>query len=283
MKIFFILSFFALLSACSNPASTSSRQGLIAPDELKAIVGGREVQSNESLANRVFLYRGIKDVTVQKTATGDITVTNSYICTTSALSARIVILAAHCVKDAAQVRRVEVKNELGKLQLIHVKKVVIHPDYSTEGDSADLAILLLDSDLPKNIEVMKLATVNDVLDLTSVIAAGYGKTTGVNREAAEGTAGILRTTTLNVTTFDTEKPDIIVDQTQGVGLCQGDSGGPAMTTLQGQPAIIGIASRVLFPGSADTTDKSFDSCQFQGIYVNVPYYYYWILDTMRGL
>lgn len=274
MKKWILLSL--LLGACQN--NTLSER-IASPEQFNdAIVGGIEVPATDPLAFKALSLKVLSDpVEVRKTDAVHITYKAAQ-CTASAIAPRILLTAAHCISPKATLYRLEVPTGNGKVSIYKGIKAVIHPNYPERKD-ADLAMILLEVALPENIQIMKLPAIDKDLNLTTLIAAGFGRVNG--KQSAPGFPGKLRATNLNVVEYSPTEATFETDQTNGKGICQGDSGGPGMLDIQGQTYVVGVVARTSYEPSAD---GDHDFCNHRGIYINVQFFMKdWILPTMTNL
>lgn len=269
-----ILSLSLFLVACQGSPSLFSE---VPPSQLQdSIVGGQEVSKTDPLRFKVLLLQGLYDKVVTRKGNSLLTKWSTTQCTTSAISKRLLITAAHCIETKAEVLRIEIPSADKESTFINAVKVVTHPDYPKNAN-ADLALILLESELPQQIEILQLPSEELELNPTDVIAAGFGRDNG--REDLPGNSGILRTVGLRSSDFNIQRPTFTVEQSLGKGVCQGDSGGPGMFEIEGKTYIVGIVSSVIYRETSSTKDR----CRFKGQYINVQYYLDWIAQESAKL
>lgn len=264
-----------LLSACEG---SNSRNMVLSADKSDSIVGGREVPYADPITQKVLNFKVLYDrqeVTTENT----IEITwKAFQCTAAAIAPRIVLTAAHCLSEVADINRIELPTADGKTEYFKVIKVVPHPDYAKDKTS-DLALLHLELALPEQVEILALPSKENPLNLTTIKAAGFGRTSGRKDVAADG--GTLRTVDLNVVNFKASEQTFYVDQTAGKGVCQGDSGGPAMLDIGVSTYLVGVVSKTRF--IPDANGNAPDICNYRGEYVNVQHYLDWIVPEMEKL
>lgn len=241
------------------------------PGVVFAIVGGQAVASSELLARQVLHIKNIKEL-----ADPESKKTWKFLshCTASALSPRVILTAAHCSLPDHKAF-ISLSQTTGTELLIAVKSVFFHPGFNDENDGDDIALMLLESDLPTNIEHMKLPEANADLGLHFVTAAGFGKNDG--RVVSGGGWGTLRTTALEVFRYSPNEKMFSVLQHEGRGACDGDSGGPAIVTQEETTLVVGVFEKTT---PLKSTDPDRDTCSYLGYYVNVQFHTPWIRKTL---
>jgi secreted trypsin-like serine protease len=200
------------------------------------------------------------------------------LCSAVLIRQDVLLTAAHCVGE---------KNEvlLGNGKVMPITDVRMHPGYVLRKEETyvyDIAVVKLEKPLSSS-EYQAVALPLADLKLsaqTSVVAAGFGYT-DIHNDVGNGNSvvsfggdGVLRTTTLQTLDFDIKQPRFTVDMTQGQGVCFGDSGGPAMVAAagNGSSTVVGIASTI-----------TSESCDDQGVYINVKFYLDWIQKELQSL
>ena len=181
-------------------------------------------------------------------------------CTGSVLTSKLILTAAHCVKD------VEAKNLLinfsGKTvtmdnqfneatRLLDPSKVFvtravraleINPAYDGSGNH-DLAVIALDVEAPstaKPVALLPSAYISS--DKTQTTFEGQVKPVllmgfGLIKEDPSTDTEVLRSTVVDSTFM---KNLVVTDQTKGSGGCNGDSGGPAFVDINGSYYQVGV-------------------------------------------
>lgn len=258
---------------CSNSSSTDNKvnnQPCIPNSELMAsgIVGGTQVyESSSDSKNVVMLITKMKDES--KVA----------ICTSVALTSRVLLTAAHCVSDdqdaskTIAITRATLSCESGvdvTRDQIKVSKVVRHEGYSATSSylagENDLALVFLSTPLSYSYPTYKIADSNLVNSANTLYFWGFGE---VNHNA--GGSGLLRKTEVSGSQYSILKYDkkVRVDQSYGRGVCSGDSGGPGLVKVNGEYQILGINSYV-------EGEKESEMCKGQGYLVLADSYKDWI-------
>lgn len=262
---------FALfLTACQSDVATEST-----PPYETGIVGGTVVNSNSPLALKALFFKAFFDPVITKQSE-NATVTNYKVsqCTSAAIGPRILLTAAHCIPPQPKMLQVEVPLPQGKLITIKGTEASVHPDYPKDQD-ADLALVLLAEDLPAEVKILKLPNPQVDLYFNTITALGFGRITG--NPQMPGYVGILRTVALDIFSYSPQESSFNTDQSMGQGICQGDSGGPAIVNYENQSYVVGVVSRTVYFESKDT-------CNYQGIYVNLQYYLEkWLRPAMTKL
>lgn len=280
MKLIISLFVFLSLLACQESPHQADLelQDDAAP---QGIVGGKAVDPQNQLARSVFAL--ISTYPAGKAANGSAEMTEltsaGYLCTASALSPRLAITAAHCVEDKNLQHRLEVLNESGQKIVIPVQKFVVHPEFN-EDENVDVALLLLEKELPESTIYPTLPSKDEYLNLRDLIAVGFGRVTG--EKLREGKSGVLRMGYMEAKGYNPEVGNFSIDQTEGKGICSGDSGGPSYILDDNSSLkLVGIAYKVTFysfPG-----DINPDTCNNVGRYVNVQYHLDWIIKAAEEL
>ncbi len=208
------------------------------------------------------------------------------LCTAAALTPRILITAAHCVKgDAAgswAAFHTALSCESGfdsRYNTIGVKEFIVHPDYkkydefeNSEYSVNDIAIVILTEAMPLGYPTYSIAESADVALTSSLYFWGYGDV-GYKKHGA----GILRKTNFDRADFEISslRKKVILDQSHGHGICQGDSGGPAIIKVDGQMKILGINSYVEAAGEGE------DLCANKAYLTLANSFLPWIKQTLK--
>ncbi|WP_347358262.1 trypsin-like serine protease [Bdellovibrio sp.] len=260
-----------LLTACQE----NLQEGEISPLTDDAIVGGRQVEDADPVAKQALNFRVFHSPTTKEDAESITTYYKVAQCTGSAISSRLILTAAHCIiqrEDATH--RVDIKNSEGQNITYKAAQVAVHPKYLEGDKNYDVALALLDTDLPSDVQILSLPQKEVPMLLTSVTAAGFGRMDG--RPAQPGNTGILRTVDLNVSKYDPALPYFMVNQAEGKGFCQGDSGGPAMAVINGKNTVVGVASKTTHKTEWGPNEEK-NLCILEGQYMNVQFHLDWIL------
>ncbi|MGZ3793193.1 MAG: S1 family peptidase [Bdellovibrio sp.] len=276
MKIWIALTF--LLTSCTQ--NYEKQEGIGLSGESNSIVGGTTVIKEDPTFKKILSFRTYKDP--KPTNKGDVSYISYTVtqCTASAVAPKIILTAAHCISsDPNSFAQVPVHLPEGGTVNYKAVKTVIHPDYNDSNQKPDLALVLLEAELPADIEILELPQKSEDLNLLSISAAGFGRISG--KQSVPGQVGIPRKTELMVLDYFTSTPNFHVDQSQGKGICQGDSGGPAMITKNEKTYVVGVASKTIHLKEED--GKEVDFCNYQGLYVNVQYFMDWVQPTMASM
>jgi secreted trypsin-like serine protease len=167
------------------------------------------------------------------------------LCTAEIVSPTVVLTAAHCVDPALvganatyQVRlAADLTNKDNPGVALAVKSV----DWDRQFDKNDLqnghdiAVAILQE--PTTIKPLPVnrGALPSSLRNSNVRIVGYG----LNNGFAQTGAGIKRTATTKLTSFDAK---FVVTGTNRARICSGDSGGPVLATLNGVETIVGVNS-----------------------------------------
>lgn len=246
------------------------------PDTTSGIVGGATIPYDDSLTSKVLKIQVVFETTSTKTTTRTLIKEKYSICTAAAISKRLILTAAHCIKKNAQKYKVSIPIVGGEFVNFEADYLAIHADYEKKG--VDLALLRMPSDLPKEVTILKLPERGQPFHLQVIGAAGFGDTSGRPSHVTDN--GVLRATYLDVISYSPEAPIFVVDQTKGKGICMGDSGGPALVEHNEATYLVGVVASVTYPKKAP---KDFDVCQSRGQYTNIYPYLDWIQKASADL
>lgn len=272
------------LLLCSCQGSVSTFESEIKNSD--GIVGGTVVPFENSLTFKVLSLRLMHVAKIETVGNTTTTYYQGTRCTSSALTRTIILTAAHCVFKPDEIMRIELPTENGEKVYYNVADIKVHPDYKpiVEGVpvvvnpdeiNSDIALLKLETPLPEQVHLMQLPAKSVDLALRTLTAAGFGRTSGVKNAVEDG--GTLRTVTVDVLSYSPTKSVLKIDQSKGKGFCQGDSGGPAMTDINGQTTVVGVAAQTESP------ENPTDNCAHKGVYVNIQFHLDWILKTIKEL
>lgn len=290
----------ALFAACT-PAG--ERSGHIVVKESQRIFGGDEVQVQSGSSLTVAMI------------TLDDDMGQSFVCTGTFISARLLLTASHCVTtNKSQMRVLFGAAPFAGTAFVDVPIADVHVYHEivADGSSAetgkrhDLALIEIrglpdgarTAELPESAQGQDLQLKNDSRAATAVIqssrqtllhaqnlgfvALGYGRLDGLDLGASDtGGSGVLRRVDLSAENYSAKATTFTVLQETGErGVCFGDSGGPALlerTTVDGVSAVVmGVASGVLDLEGTDPYAHGYDACKQRSIYMNVLPYLPWI-------
>lgn len=268
---FSIISFlcFALLAACSKPASRNSQGYECVDGELKTVgvFGGKTLSSDSIIAKGTVFIR--QDAVKDGKAV--------YIgCTGSLIDKNIVLTAAHCVPQNLDASTLLIafsvdpicQIDKGSSDLRAVEKILIHPKYNEDNLQFDIALLRFEGSAPDGTIPLKLEMEKTKLSTQSeIFVAGFGKTTDYNLDDPSTTqlrAAQVKTAQVDsarASTYSTDQEVLYFDQRNGQGACQGDSGGPVFLKKGGQLSIIGVVSGGDSLGEESWKDEKQISCK----------------------
>ncbi len=152
------------------------------------------------------------------------------VCTGTAIGARVVLTAAHCVRDL-DAAGLDVSSGTGlDGPYTRVLSARVHPDYVAGDASADLAVLVLDAPLASIAPTGSLALAAGA----TVRVVGFGATAGDATSAGVKHAGASE---IAVVTAG------LVGTVPGPALtCHGDSGGPVLAPGAGGEELVAVTS-----------------------------------------
>jgi len=254
-----VLATLFLLTACAEPNKSTFSCAVPAAKATRQIYKGSSVTSYDvTPAKRLFI-----------STNG----TTGSLCTGTALSARIILTAAHCfygVKNASAIQ-IEDNRPSGR-STFGAEKFVVHPEsfkppanMSNEEISktaidpgVDLAIVITNADIPA-----PYAKVADIGTKTGEVLniLGYGDT----NEGGALPNQLQMAPAYFSEFYDTKTsagyvPKSVIEtkpSSSGAIACQGDSGGPLVIASQGFQALIGVTSGVNVYGCGKATRVDF--------------------------
>ena len=274
------ISMAALLVSCADSSGTYSQVAEGEFGEATGIIGGIDAQDRSPLTNRVLsLIIKIPQAPTWQEG-GMIVPVVSIQCTSVALTKRVILTAGHCWNsNPGTYYSVRVHDESGKPVEIAVVNKKVHERFRLGNWEYDLALFLLEKDLPANIEVARLPEFKNQIKPVYVNAAGFGKSVGT--KSAETGVGVLRIATLTVKDYGNRSTSFEVDQRHGKGICQGDSGGPAYAQFQGKPYLVGIVSRSRGQEKSENIHRNI--CDDAGFFTKVDNNLSWIKEYTAAL
>lgn len=260
------------------------------------IIGGETVDPESKFASRViYLAIGVE----KKTTPLGFTISQKGICTASALSQRVLLTAAHCVKNLTneQVYAVMSNNPwnhpLDLEEWVTVEKIKIHHDYvgTDENMNHDLALLRLSRD----IDIERISKLVDASQAKagplSLVSIGYGqtstlKTPHTNNSQTQTT--MLHSVLKTIEQYEPLSPLFSVEQDDMKGVCHGDSGGPGFLFDEAKKEfyVLGVTSFVsIFSNEQALRDphNQFNVCIGRGNYTNALFYKDWIHTGLKEL
>lgn len=242
------LSLLTLLSACSKGSNST-----LSVSDDTSIVNGRPVALKDS-----FRFHTVSVGPKEEPQ-----------CTAVVIEENFVLTAAHCV-DVIEGTFVHFGLDFAAGTSVRrpIKRVIGHPDYCSQctedvkmGDTADIAIVEFEGNLPPGFQPAKLAEPKEAAPGTIITLAGFG----ANEKGEYET--IMKAT--EVPLKELGSSEFSTDESKA-GSCNGDSGGPAFIKVNGEYQLLGLTSR----GDA--------RCRQIGIYTIPAKYQDWILDIMTA-
>ncbi|KAJ2479573.1 hypothetical protein IWW56_003011 [Coemansia sp. RSA 2131] len=217
-------------------------------------------------------------------------------CTGSLIAPNVVLTAAHCTMAGPNVRYDASAYQIGfdhttpsmktAFKGYSVSKVAVYPDFNEKSLRNDLALLILEEEIPSTVaESVKIYS-GDILSSTQLFAAGFGIT---NPEDASSVPTELMKVELkpgndtfcahNTVGYD-PKYLVCTDGTPGKDTCQGDSGGPLATSVGETMALVGITSYA--PLTESNPDGLCGQAGSTGYYVHISAYLSWIAGIIEA-
>jgi secreted trypsin-like serine protease len=206
-------------------------------------------------------------------------------CGATQVAPRWIMTAAHCIDGVTRtdLRIIAGRDDLSTAEgvVANVTQMIPHPNYNPNTSDNDIALLLVDRDLPVPIvEIAGALEMAGVRNGDVVTVVGWGDTGVASssnriREADVQVVGGVGNACANVT--DYAVGDITTNQmcigvpAGGVDTCFGDSGGPALIRRDGRWVQLGITSWGIGCAQAN----------LPGVYTVVPNYYNWVHNTIN--
>ena len=170
-------------------------------------------------------------------AVGALTQRGSAFCTGTVVAKRVVVTAAHCLKDA---RAANIKFVLGARASspdaqLGVARVIPHPQFDSQRLKNDIGVVVLSQDAP-----VTPVPINEGMTSSwvgrSLTFVGYGVSSGFTRSGA----GVKRAVDIPVSEVGSTQ---FAYEDRRKNTCYGDSGGPAFAQdANGNLALVGVTS-----------------------------------------
>lgn len=157
----------------------------------------------------------------------------TYTCTGVAIAPNMVLTAAHCVDEINSARiLLDVSYNALSKNSIETESFFKHPLYNVNNSNFkhDIAIIVLKEDLPKNINIVKVADSKKIAEDKEVDRIGFGGRNNINSRT--WTNPKIKGKTL-------DQLNIVLNDT---GSVVGDSGGPVYIKEAGSLKLLGIHS-----------------------------------------
>ncbi len=264
------------------PADTSNKpEGCVPADDVNtaSIIGGHRIYPNDVDAKAALFIIAVAPNEEGKS--------QSQICTATPISDRVLITAAHCVKDAISVTayfHTDFTCESGfraNTHGVNVLKYAVHPKYDhdkIDSSNPDVALILLDERIFSGYPIYPLFSkkVASAADFNSdLYLYGYGVIKyEEDHSKAKSSAGILRNVVIDYSNLSVEEKSVKIANNGKQGVCSGDSGGSGLILVDGRYQILVINS--YGKGSQN------DPCSGTGSLILVEPYLDWFETVQRG-
>lgn len=230
---------FITAASVSCNEKISSQLKYQSPEKSQHIIDGETLNQKHPLQSSVLnLQVTLKEYEIEV----------NYNCTATPISKRLILTAAHCFPQNTLRSKIIIKTQAGTTMTIPIKDYRNHKKYDIH--THDIAIAILQKDLPPSIIPVKLIEDINTLVNQDIIIAGYGLT-----ENDPVINGFRRNKDLNdrlhfgPATLDTRTTySLIFSEQSKSHSCFGDSGGPAFSkNASGEYIQIGISKYVINP------------------------------------
>lgn len=286
----------ALLSAIVLSSCQKSSQTYFDDTQMaNGIVGGSKVEEQTDSFSKKFILLAI-GVQKIKTSAGEFKSAQK-ICTATAISAQVLITAAHCVQNitTTQINAVLSLNPWNHLPVesewLDITEIRIHPQFEDNGEEVknDLALLKIKQSLPSD-RIAKFA--QDVPKENNLILqlAGYGKNSTLK---SANQINILESSLLNKTSksvdhLDSNSAFFKLNQRDQKGVCVGDSGAGVFitNTVNKENLLIGLVSFVSMTEQEKNQIDPFDEhnlCIGDSYITNLLMHKSWISKNLNEL
>ncbi len=266
-----------------NPPAggTTKPEGCVPADDVNtaSIIGGRRVYLND-IDSKAALF-------IIAVAPNEDGKSQSQICTATPISDRVLITAAHCVKDATSVTayfHTDFTCESGfkaKTHGVNVLKYAVHPKYDNDkifSSNPDVALILLDERIFSGYPIYPLFSkkVASATDFNSdLYLYGYGVIKYEDDSTkTKSSAGVLRNVVIDYSNLSIDEKSVKIANNSKHGVCSGDSGGSGLILVDGRYQILAINS--YGKGSQN------DPCSGTGSLILVEPYLDWFETVQRG-
>ena len=216
-----------------NPNRTCVPEGEILAGN---IIGGKIVKQSDEDSNLVVML-----------------LSNKHICTATPIHKRVLLTAAHCIVGNKSNTSVtfhtshSCESGFNKNQHIQgISSTIVHERFNNDPSAdkmvADIALVVLEEDIPEGYEIFKIADPSMIRETErDLYLYGYGITSSNSKDS-----GMLRKIKLEPPLYKIlySKDKIFMDQGHSKGICKGDSGGPSFVKIEDELQILGVNSYV---------------------------------------
>ena len=232
------------MRAASMTKTVAASAGLLAVTMVFNGCGARQTDASATKIRDGHIVQASSDGP-ERTATVGIrgqTDREAYTCSAAVLDDDLLVTAAHCVVDGAEIFAyfgTDMRHATKASQYTQVTNAVVHPDYRSHGEQTtpnDIAVLKLEEPVPaSHHKIALLSPSQELKENSAVRLAGFGITERGND------SDVLRYVDTTYAGTDDEGR-LVIEDAQKRGACSGDSGGPLFVQADGQWYLGGVLS-----------------------------------------
>lgn len=205
------------------------------------------------------------------------------LCSSTLISERTLLTAAHCVNEAVQIQAVfytdtSCRNGYRRSQhAIVAQEFKSHPEYVSDikklkfiDENPDVALVHLSKPAPAYYPIFRIHNSPETLT-SDIFLYGYGVTSALTQDSML----LRKTTVLRQNIFFTNKA-VFFDQENRTGVCRGDSGGAGLMDENGELVVASVNSEVVAKSIVED-----DYCNGYSKSIVVHHYKDWIQSIMN--
>ncbi|KAJ1666676.1 Chymotrypsin-like elastase member 2A [Coemansia sp. RSA 1813] len=281
----FTIAGLAALSACA----TASRPEVFAREEATMISAEPRIAGG--------VIAGKNDFKFIAFVHGQVSDTDGSSCTGSLIGPNVVLTAGHCVYTSSgsmyMTSQMNVAFTHTKPTTMSdftgpaVKEIIVNPNFNRSTLSNDLALIILESDIPSDIATPVKIYTGAITTSTPLTAAGFGITNpsdsssvSPNLMKVDLVAGTTNYCKSIWSSFDPSKL-ICTNGAAGKDTCSGDSGGPLATRINNGNDIVLAGITSFAPVTTNNPDGLCAQAGSTGYYVHANYYIDWIAKQAK--